>query len=101
VIEGTLAEPTFVFDADLMAGVDREAQVALDTLGEAVEGHHATVALEAGDLLVVDNHLAVHGRTPFTPRYDGTDRWLQRTFVVADLSPSAADRDGRVITTTF
>ena len=50
--------------------------------------------LEPGDLLVIDNNVAVHGRTPFVARFDGTDRWLQRTFVVADLAPSAADRDG-------
>ncbi len=59
------------------------------------------MALEAGDLLVVDNAVAVHGRSPFTARFDGLDRWLQRTFVVGDLAPSAADRSGRVITTHF
>ena len=35
------------------------------------------------------------------PRYDGTDRWLLRAFVVADLAPSAGERAGRVITTVF
>jgi L-asparagine oxygenase len=59
------------------------------------------VALEAGDLLVVDNAVSVHGRSPFPARYDGTDRWLQRTFVVADLAASATERSGRVITTRF
>jgi alpha-ketoglutarate-dependent taurine dioxygenase len=59
------------------------------------------VSLRAGDVLVVDNTLAVHGRTPFVARYDGTDRWLQRTMTVADLAASAADRRGRVITTVF
>ncbi|MGE0137021.1 MAG: L-asparagine oxygenase, partial [Ilumatobacteraceae bacterium] len=54
-----------------------------------------------GDLLVVDNTVAVHGRSPFLPRFDGTDRWLQRTFVVSDLLPSAAERTGRVVTTRF
>jgi L-asparagine oxygenase len=57
--------------------------------------------LEPGDLLVVDNAVAVHGRSPFTPRFDGTDRWLQRTMVVSDLRPSAGERTGRVITTVF
>ncbi|HRE02697.1 MAG TPA: TauD/TfdA family dioxygenase, partial [Ilumatobacteraceae bacterium] len=59
------------------------------------------VLLEPGDLLIVDNSMVVHGRSPFTPRFDGTDRWLQRAFVVDDLAPSAAERDGRVITTVF
>lgn len=39
------------------------------------------VSLEPGDVLVVDNDLVVHGRVPFTARYDGTDRWLKRASV--------------------
>ncbi|MFF0048227.1 TauD/TfdA family dioxygenase [Streptomyces sp. NPDC005498] len=39
------------------------------------------VSLEPGDVLVVDNDMAVHGRVPFTARYDGTDRWLKRASV--------------------
>jgi L-asparagine oxygenase len=101
LIEGSLTEPTFTFDADLMVGTDDEAEQALRTVRGLIETHHLSVVLEPGDLLVVDNHLAVHGRSPFTPRFDGTDRWLQRTFVVADLAPSAAERSGRVITTLF
>lgn len=101
LLEGTLDDPTLVFDADLMVGVDPDADDVVRRVARAIDESHATVVLEAGDLLVVDNHLAVHGRTPFSPRFDGSDRWLQRTFVVADLAPSAADRHGRVITTEF
>ncbi|MGW3061496.1 TauD/TfdA family dioxygenase [Streptomyces goshikiensis] len=39
------------------------------------------VSLEPGDVLVVDNDVVVHGRVPFTARYDGTDRWLKRASV--------------------
>ncbi len=101
VITGTRSEPTFVFDADLTVGVDTAAEDALVALRAAITEVQTSVALEPGDLLVVDNNLAVHGRSPFTPRFDGTDRWLQRSFVVADLAPSAGERDGRVITTEF
>lgn len=101
VLQGTVDEPTLVFDEDLMVGSDPEADEALRELGRAVRDHHTSVALEAGDVLVVDNFVAVHGRTPFSPRYDGTDRWLQRSMVVADLAPSASDRRGRIITTVF
>lgn len=38
----------------------------------------ALAVLEPGELLLVDNDVAVHGRVPFTARYDGTDRWLKR-----------------------
>ncbi|MEO5898848.1 MAG: TauD/TfdA family dioxygenase, partial [Ilumatobacteraceae bacterium] len=101
VLTGRRGRPSMVFDADLMVGTDVAADRALHLLGAAVARHHTAVVLQPGDLLVVDNSVAVHGRSPFTPRFDGTDRWLQRTFVVSDLAPSAADRNGRVITTRF
>jgi L-asparagine oxygenase len=101
VLSGRRERPTMVFDADLMVGTDPQADEALRVLSDAVAGLCTGIALAEGDLLVVDNTAAVHGRTPFTPRFDGTDRWLQRTFVVSDLAPSAAERDGRVITTRF
>lgn len=101
VLTGDRARPSMVFDADLMVGTDEEAAAALRVLGAATANLHTSVALTAGDLLVVDNAVAVHGRSPFAARFDGTDRWLQRTFVVGDLAPSEADRRGRVITTRF
>jgi len=101
VLRGDPQRPTMVFDADLMVGMDRAAEDALAELGTVLATNQRELVLRAGDLLIVDNDAAVHGRTPFTPRFDGTDRWLQRTFVVADISPSAGQRDGRVITTQF
>ncbi len=101
LLAGTPEEPTFVFDADLTVGVDTEADRVVRSIREIVAEHHRTVVLDAGDLLVIDNNVAVHGRSPFAPRFDGTDRWIQRAFVVADLAPSAGERDGRVITTRF
>ncbi|MBU6317632.1 MAG: TauD/TfdA family dioxygenase, partial [Acidobacteria bacterium] len=101
VLGGDRRRPTMVFDADLMVGVDAEADHALQVFGEAVAAHCTSVGLCAGDVLVVDNTVAVHGRTPYTPRFDGTDRWLQRSFVVADLAPSAGERMGRVVVTEF
>ncbi len=71
VLSGDWDTPSMVFDADLMVGVDADAERALAVLGEAVVACHTATVLEAGDLLVVDNSIAVHGRTPFTPRFDG------------------------------
>ena len=101
LVSGTLDEPTFVFDADLTVGVDPFAEQVVDAVRDAIDRCQTSVVLEPGDLLVIDNNVAVHGRSPFVARFDGNDRWLQRTFVVADLAPSAADRDGRVIVTRF
>ena len=101
VLTGAWDSPSMVFDADLMVGTDDEADRALQALAAAVREHHTGVVLQAGDILVVDNTVAVHGRSPFRARFDGTDRWLQRAFVVADLALSAGDRTGRIITTRF
>ena len=101
VLRGERTRPTMVFDADLMVGIDEEANAALRALSAAVEAQHTGVALQAGDLLVVDNNVAVHGRSPYQPRFDGYDRWLQRSMVVADLAASAGERNGRVIVTRF
>jgi len=101
VLGGTDDAPTLTFDADLMVGTDPDATAALEALRLAVDDEHIGVSLAAGDLLVVDNTVSVHGRSPFAARFDGTDRWLQRTFVVPDLAASATERRGRVITTRF
>ena len=101
VLGGNPLRPTLVFDADLMSARDEEGQAALTELAAAMERSHTSVVLAPGDLLVVDNSVAVHGRSPFVPRFDGTDRWLQRTFVVSDLAASAGERSGRVIRTRF
>ena len=101
VVTGIDAGLTFTYDEDLMIGTDAAAQAALDRLGRAVRTHATTVVLDAGDLLVIDNHRVVHARSPFNARFDGSDRWLQRTFVVSDLAPSNAARIGRIITTRF
>jgi L-asparagine oxygenase len=101
VLSGDRSNPTMIFDEDLMVGMDEEAQDALEALGRALVEHHDGVVLEAGDLLIIDNDMVVHGRSPFAARFDGTDRWLQRSFVVTDLAASIHERVGRVITTVF
>ena len=101
VLSGDHERPTLVFDADLMIGTDHESDRVLQKLGRLIVDHATSVVLEAGDLLIIDNHRAVHGRSPFPARFDGTDRWLQRTFVVGDLAPSSGERAGRIITTRW
>jgi L-asparagine oxygenase len=93
--------PRLVFDADLMVGIDDEACSALARLSDAAAASRIDVALAAGDALVIDNHIAAHGRSRYSPRFDGSDRWLQRCFVMADPSISDGERDGRVITRAF
>ena len=76
----------------------REAAGAFTALREALLTTMVGTSLGPGDLLVVDNRKAVHGRTGFTPRYDGQDRWLRRCFTVTDIRTSSEQRfpDSRV-----
>ncbi|MTE15415.1 TauD/TfdA family dioxygenase [Nocardia aurantiaca] len=57
---------------------DLEFRSAYGHLAAELERVCITAALAPGELLLVDNDVVVHGRVPFTPRYDGTDRWLKR-----------------------
>ncbi|MER6564189.1 TauD/TfdA family dioxygenase [Streptomyces sp. NPDC001027] len=56
-------------------------RAAYDRLTAELERVSVAVALEPGDVLVVDNDQIVHGRVPFKARYDGADRWLKRASV--------------------
>ncbi|MHA4812897.1 guanitoxin biosynthesis L-enduracididine beta-hydroxylase GntD [Streptomyces aculeolatus] len=71
---------------------DRRAAAALGRLLEQLAARLCDVVLAPGDVLFVDNYRAVHGRRPFRPRYDGTDRWLRRALVTRDLRRSSAVR---------
>lgn len=99
VLYGDPADPFFRFDGDLLTAPTPLAQGALDEVAAAAEVVHGSVRLEPGVLVALDNRRAVHGRSSFAARYDGGDRWLQRTVVRKEL-PSSADREGdpRIIT---
>ncbi|MGW6992787.1 TauD/TfdA family dioxygenase [Streptomyces sp. NPDC054946] len=60
---------------------DESWRAAYGRLEDELARVSVAVSLEPGDVLVVDNDLVVHGRVPFTARYDGTDRWLKRASV--------------------
>lgn len=73
---------------------DPAAEQALEATIEAFTACMKDVALTTGELLIIDNKRAVHGRRPFQARYDGTDRWLRRINVSADLRSSSGRRFG-------
>ncbi len=71
---------------------DQLATAAFAALAAAIERNLQPVVLEPGDLAIIDNARAVHGRRPFRARYDGRDRWLKRCNVTRDLRRSRAAR---------
>jgi L-asparagine oxygenase len=99
VFTGSASRPRVRADFAETTGIDRAAQAALDELRRAAEKVAIAVYLEPGDLLLIDNNHAFHGRMPFRARWDGEDRWLLRTSITRDLSRSAAHRpgDGRIV----
>lgn len=60
---------------------DREAAEALAAIVAELGRSQRDVVVREGDVLILDNYRAVHGRRAFHPRFDGTDRWLKRISV--------------------
>lgn len=108
VLFGPLEHPYLRFDIDFMSadGADPGDKTDMTdmtdviqrtqgTFGEAIE----RVALAPGDAVFVDNYQVVHGREPFTPRYDGHDRWLKRLNLIRDVRRiyASGDRRSRIL----
>jgi L-asparagine oxygenase len=91
---GDVDDPNVRADFISTVPLDDEATRAKNRLEEAFSAVVTTIRLEPGDLAIVDNRLALHGRTYFRPRYDGKDRWLHRTFIQLDHRRSRAVRQG-------
>lgn len=72
---------------------DPAAAAGLATLEKALGENTSSVTLAPGDILLIDNYRAVHGRAAFVARYDGRDRWLKRTNIVRDLRRSRHVRE--------
>jgi L-asparagine oxygenase len=100
VLFGAPEDPDLRIDFAATTPLSPRAAAAQAELARGFDAAARTVKLVPGDLAIVDNRVTVHGRTAFRPRYDGADRWLQRTFVAADMRRSRGYRphDGYVLT---
>jgi L-asparagine oxygenase len=99
VLTGSDSSPEVCLNLNGMRAVTPGAEATLDLLRRLLESPSIveSVVLEAGDLLIVDNRKSVHGRTPFTARFDGYDRWLQRLYVKVDVWPRRSDRGSEIV----
>ncbi len=77
-------------------GEDPETGQALNRLRAELERVRRPLVAAAGTLLILDNRSVAHARNSFTPRYDGTDRWLRKIIVSRDLSALGGDPFQRV-----
>jgi L-asparagine oxygenase len=85
------------FDQDLMTGITEEAQEMITKIVQIYYEYRTAICLQPGDILILDNRKVVHGRSAFSPKYDGTDRFLIRCFATRDYEKSESVRKGRMV----
>jgi len=98
VLTGDVLDPLIRFDplfTEPAAPDDADAAYALEELAAALSDARHEVILEPGDLLILDNFRVLHARTPYGPRFDGADRWLQRVIIASSFTRAAGA--GRVL----
>ncbi len=94
ILFGNPRSPYLRFDPYCMDQPEaEEARLAMDYLIRAIDENLMGVALRPGECLFIDNYGAVHGRSSFQARFDGTDRWLKRINIARDLRKSRAVRE--------
>lgn len=92
VFSGAVEDPNLLVDFNATTAIDEEGTRALAVLKEHLAVAARGVVLRTGDLAVLDNRIAAHGRSQFVPRYDGRDRWLHRSFIHLDNRRSLGSR---------
>lgn len=86
VLFGNKNDPCLRIDPYFMEDPENpEAKAALDALIEVVGESLIEVALNPGEIIIIDNYEIVHGRRAYEARYDGTDRWYKRINVIRDI----------------
>jgi L-asparagine oxygenase len=103
ILSGAPDDPFIIFDQDLMTSMEPEAAPALNVVIDSYRRVRDQHVLMPGDLLLIDNQRAVHGRSPFLAQFDGSDRFVIRSFVTTDLARSryARSNDSRTIAARF
>ncbi|MEV7728524.1 clavaminate synthase Cs1 [Streptomyces sp. NPDC087917] len=100
---GPQDDPLLGYDRELLKPEPGPADEAVAKLSQALDDVTEGVFLTPGDLLIIDNFRTTHARTPFTPRWDGRDRWLHRVYIRTNSHgqlPTGGERAGDVITFT-
>lgn len=80
ILHGSKENAHLLFDQDLMTGITEEAHLKIEEIVDIYYKHRIAYCLQPGEILILDNRKVVHGRSPFSPKYDGKDRFLIRAF---------------------
>lgn len=99
ILNGSLVDPQLIFDQDLMTGITEEAHLKIKEIIDIYYNHRIAHCLQPGEIFILDNRKVVHGRSPFSPIYDGKDRFLIRAFgfTVKKYMESEYARNNRII----
>ena len=92
ILSDNQTHPKLVFDQDLMRGITEESEMLRKKLIDIYIEHRAEHILQPGEIILLDNRCVVHGRSPFTAKYDGCDRFIIRSFVTLDYDYSSYAR---------
>lgn len=85
-------DPLFLFDQDLMKGISKESNDIIEKIINIYYKNRIEHKLDTGEIILIDNRRAIHGRSSFYPKYDGYDRFLIRCFATFDYEKSAYAR---------
>ena len=88
ILNGSREDPFLVFDQDLMTGINERANSILKKIVDIYYSHRIGHNLQPGEIILIDNRRATHGRSSFSPMYNGKDRFLIRCFGTLSLSNS-------------
>lgn len=83
MLYGQRTRPYLRFDPHFMLARSARMQRLIAEIQEIAWSVAQPVRLAAGDLLIIDNRRAAHARSAFQARFDGSDRWIQRTFAIS------------------
>jgi L-asparagine oxygenase len=103
IINGELHDPKLIFDQDLMFGTNEESCELIKKIIDIYYNYRIQHNLQKGEIILIDNMRAVHGRSPFYPKYDGDDRFLIRCFAVYDyeFSRYARENGSRIVSAIY
>lgn len=103
ILNGSLDDPQLIFDQDLMKGLTEESNNLIHKIVDIYYKHRLEHNLKQGEIILIDNNRAVHGRSPFFPKFDGMDRFLIRSFSTFDYDKSEYARlcSGRIISAIY
>lgn len=94
IIEGSADDPFVRFDGSLDWGITPTAESLRLKINEIWPELRTSYTLIPGELLLIDNRRVVFGHSSFEARFDGSDRFIVRSYLVSDLAKSRHARFG-------